>query len=71
MTDLPPLRPCPYGKKGAHELSFVIPDEYDKDLTVICSHCGATRRMPVHGALVAPGSLDDMSTEDIVRVVRG
>ena len=70
MTDLPPMDPCPHHKRGRHELSFVIPDEYDKDLTVICSHCGATRRMPVHGALVA-SRLDDLDAEQIVRVVRG
>ena len=52
------MEQCTVNKNGRHELSAVIPEDSDHDMTLFCSHCGALRRVPVSGALTA--SLDDL-----------
>jgi len=62
MSDMAPMDPCPCGKNGAHELSAVLPESSDGDLTLFCDRCGALRRVPVQGAIYAD-RLDDVMTE--------
>ena len=68
--DLPPMERCPYGRKGRHSLSYVIPSEYDYDLTMACDYCGAARRMPVTGSMLRE-RLDDLTAAEIEQAVRG
>lgn len=65
MTDLPAMDPCPYAKRGAHDLMCVTPEDSTGDLTYTCSACGMTRRIPVSGQLVGE-SLDAMTADAIV-----
>ena len=51
MSDLPPMEPCPYEKRGRHHLMAMFPVDGDGDLTLSCSRCGATRRMALNGLL--------------------
>jgi len=59
-----PLPPCPYTRRGRHNLCAVIPEENEHPVLLFCDRCGMTTRQSV--ALPAP--LDDLSTEDIVRL---
>lgn len=63
MSDTAPMEPCPYDKRGRHELTAIIPDDDTQDLTLFCSHCGALRRRPVNGSLTPV--LDDLSADEI------
>lgn len=69
MSDLFPLEPCPYDKRGSHDLSYLIPDTADGWLTVTCDHCGIMRRVPASGEL-AP-VLDQAPADWIEAMVRG
>jgi hypothetical protein len=40
MGDLPPMEPCPYGKRSAHEMVPITAD------MLACCACGAVRRIP-------------------------
>ena len=68
MTDIAPMEPCPVGKRGAHELSVIIPENDDQDLTLFCCHCGALRRRPVTGSLSPV--LDNLTSEQIEAAFR-
>lgn len=71
MTDIPAMDPCPADpKRGAHELSAILPDDQHGDLSLFCDRCGSIRRVPVSGALV-PESLDPMSAAEIERRLFG
>ena len=66
MTDLPPMAPCPSGKRG-HSLASIVPEGEDasqRDMTLYCERCGATRRFPVNGPMLA-SRLDDASADEI------
>lgn len=67
--DLPPMPRCKVGRKGRHDLSFIIPENDDRDLTLVCDACGALRRVPVTGELLA-SRLDDLTPAEIERLVR-
>ncbi len=63
--DLPRMKRCKVDAKGRHELNVVIPDEYDRDMTLFCANCGALRRVPVSGQLLA-SRLDDLTAAEIL-----
>ncbi len=70
MTDLPPLPPCPFEKRGRHHLMVIVPESDDNDLTLICEACCAIRRIPVTGRLVGE-TLDGLTADDIEKAMRG
>ena len=70
MIDLPPMDACPTGRKGRHDLTAIIPDDADQDMTLFCGACGSIRRLPVTGAVLAD-RLDDMSASEIERRIAG
>lgn len=63
------MKRCPVRKRGEHDLSYVIPSSPKHDLTAICDACGATRRMPVSGAVYRE-RLDDLTPAEIEQAVR-
>lgn len=63
------MDPCPYRKKGRHDISVVLPEDADHDMTLFCDACGAVRRMPVNGSPLA-SRLDDLTTEQIAEATR-
>lgn len=66
-TELPPLRKCPVGKKGQHELGAIIPGEDEGDATLYCSLCGIVRRFPASGSLHVERMDDAM--EEVERIL--
>lgn len=64
------MEPCPYGKRGDHRLSAVIPGDEAGDLTLFCEVCGALRRVPVMGRLLHE-RLDDLDADALARLVQG
>lgn len=64
VSDLAPMAPCPYDKRGRHHMAFVIPETSEGDLTLACEACAAIRRVPVSGPLYA-GSADDLLNAEI------
>ena len=67
--DLPSMDPCPHGKKGRHQLAAIIPGDDEHDITLYCEQCGALRRAPATGPVLAE-RLDDLSAEEIKRATR-
>lgn len=64
-----PMPCCPYGPKrdkGAHDLSFFVPDDYDEPVTAICDKCGLTFQRAIGWAK----PLDDLSAEAIAELTR-
>ena len=61
-----PLDPCPFGKKGRHDLAIVTNDQPDGPVLVVCTVCGTTKRE----AMVLPAPLDDLTADDIARITR-
>lgn len=74
MPDLPAMEPCPVGKEGRHELMALYVDDIARadtsDLTLACQRCGALRRVPLTGAMVA-SRLDDATAQQIMESVTG
>lgn len=74
MGDLPAMDPCPFGKDSRHALMALYVDDIARadtsDLTLACQHCGALRRVPLTGAMVA-SRLDDATAEQIMDAVTG
>lgn len=64
MTDLAPLDPCPYSKRGDHHAGMILPESSDGYLTWYCEACGAMRRVPASGAIQGE-RLDDLSGAEI------
>lgn len=68
--DIPPMDRCPVSKSGRHEPASIVPTEdADMDVTLYCESCGAARRFPVNGPLLA-SRLDDLTGEQIAALVR-
>lgn len=67
MSDLGPLDPCPFDKRGRHHLVAVLPGDDEHDVTLYCESCGSLRRMPASGSLST--SLDDFDSDAIARLV--
>lgn len=69
MIELPPMDPCPRGKRGRHTLAVVFSSDAasdaDQDLTLYCERCGAIRRLPMVGAPVS--ELDGLTADDVLR----
>jgi hypothetical protein len=61
-----PLPPCPTGKKGRHDLSVIVPESDSNPLLLFCVHCGMTSRHNVE----VPAPMDDLSTEDLMRLTK-
>lgn len=68
MTDLGPIEPCPTRKRGAHAMDLVLADELEATYT--CRRCGAMRRVPASGSLVA-SRLDDLTADEIEARIYG
>lgn len=64
--DLPPLEPCRADKRGRHHLSAILPGEDSGDITLYCEMCGALRRAPASGSILAE-RLDDLTPAEIER----
>lgn len=62
--DAGPIAPCLTGKNGRHAGTLVLPETSEGDLTIICAHCFAIRRVPMAGGLYL-ARLDDLEAEDI------
>lgn len=69
MTDMVPMAPCPVGKRGRHDLTYLFNDSPDGWLTMACDRCGMARRVPMSGELERP--LDDASADYIASLVLG
>ena len=68
--DIPPMVPCAASKSGRHRLASIVPTEdANMDVTLYCEACGATRRFPVNGPMLA-SRLDDATAEEILRASR-
>jgi hypothetical protein len=70
LTDLAPMDACPFSKNGRHDLSAILPDSSEGDVTLFCDGCGAMRRVPVTGAVVMDNTAD-MTVEEIERRLFG
>ena len=58
---------CPFNARtGAHHLAFVIPEDDEHDLLLVCERCGSVKRVPI----TTPRPLDDLSAEDILAQVK-
>lgn len=62
-----PMPPCPYDKKGRHDLGALVPESDDNPLVLFCSHCGMTSRHSVQ----VPAPLDDLPGDAIAQLARG
>lgn len=69
MPDLPPMAKCPVGRKGRHSIAAILPEDETGDVTWFCERCGALRRTPVAGPLLAE-RLDDLTAAEIAALVR-
>jgi hypothetical protein len=69
VTDLAPMKRCRVDRKGRHHLSFVVPENSEGYITAACDMCGAMRRVPASGDLVA--RLDDIDVDALERELYG
>lgn len=66
------MDPCPFDKRGRHELMAFFSSEGDTEVpvTCICTHCGMSAQYAMNWSTGA-GSLDDRSPAEIKAAVDG
>lgn len=69
--DLPAMDPCPFGKRGAHHMMVITPENDAGYLTFACEACGSLRRVPATGGLVPASPLDDVDMVAIAQFFAG
>lgn len=60
---------CPYSKRGAHELSVIVPDTADLPAVLFCDRCGATKTVSLQMLPPADDFIADM--ERALREAKG
>ena len=64
------MEPCPYARdkeNGAHSFVFMIPENIDNPLTVVCERCASY----AHIELGRPLPLDNLTADVIKAMARG
>ena len=58
------LPPCPYSKRGRHEINVVMPEHDTLPVLLFCAICGMTSRQ----VMDVPAPLDDLPSDAIAKM---